>query len=191
MVYKGDNLYIEQVLNGRTNAFSYLIDHHKDRAFNLAYRICGNREEAEEILQDSFLKAFRSLSSFKMKSSFATWLYRIVYNTAVSSVRSGNKILTSSLDESPMALNFFIERSAAEEQSDIEYRNTIINYALQKLDEEDRAIIIFYYYEEISVDEISEVTGLSSSAIKARLFRSRQKMLDVIEKRVEHKILKG
>lgn len=189
MIYKGDNLYINQVLKGRTNAFSYLVDHHKDRAFNLAFRICGNREEAEEIIQDSFLKAFRSLKSFKMKSSFATWLYRIVYNTAVSSVRSRNKIITSSLDESATAISMFTEINAVEEQSDTEYRNTLVNLALQKLNEEDRAIITFYYFEELTTDEISEITGLSQSAIKTRLFRSRQKMLEIIDNRVTKKIL--
>lgn len=181
MKYKGDREYIEQVLNGRTNAFSFLVDRHKDRSFNLAFRICGNREEAEEIIQDSFLKAFRSLGTFKMKSSFATWLYRIVYNTAVSSVRSGRKIIVS-LDENPGALNDFYERSETDHQADTDHRNKIVNFALQKLDEEDRGIIILYYYEELSVEEISGVTGLSVSAIKTRLFRSRQKMMEVIEK---------
>ncbi|HLN19969.1 MAG TPA: RNA polymerase sigma factor [Bacteroidales bacterium] len=189
MDYKGDKFYIENVLNGRTNAFSFLVDHHKDRAFNLAFRICGNREEAEEIVQDSFLKAFRSLGSFKMKSSFSTWLYRIVYNTSVSTLRSGHKMILSSLEESTHALNDFSERSTIDEMADTEHRNKIVNYALQKLEEEDRGIIILYYYEEMPVEDISEVTGLSISAIKTRLFRSRQKMLDVIEKAEKIKIL--
>jgi RNA polymerase sigma-70 factor (ECF subfamily) len=83
MDYKDDTIYIRQVLEGKINAFSYLVDKHKDKAYNLAFRICGNREEAEEIAQDAFLKAFRSLKKFQMKSSFSTWLYRIVYNTAI------------------------------------------------------------------------------------------------------------
>ena len=74
MDYKGDIFYIRQVLEGKTIAYTYLVDQHKDHAFNLAFRICGNREEAEEIAQDAFIKAYKSLGNFKMRSSFATWL---------------------------------------------------------------------------------------------------------------------
>ena len=83
--------YIDQVLGGNINAFTYIVDRHKDKAYNLAFRICCNHEEAEEIAQDSFLKAYRALGSFKRKSSFSTWLYRIVYNTAISYVRVKKK----------------------------------------------------------------------------------------------------
>ena len=65
MDYKGDIYYIEQVLEGKTNAFSYIVDQHKNKAFNLAFRICGNHEEAEELAQDSFLKAYRALRVLK------------------------------------------------------------------------------------------------------------------------------
>ena len=106
MEYKGDITYIEQVLAGNLNAYSHLVDRHKDRAFNLALRICGNTEEAEEITQDSFLKAFRSLSSFKMKSSFSTWLYRIVYNSSISNVR-GRKNRVLSLEDFPCRCHRF------------------------------------------------------------------------------------
>ena len=80
MDYKGDIYYIGQVLDGKTNVYAHIVDRHKDHAYNLALRICGNREDAEEIAQDAFVKAYRSLTNFKMKSSFATWLFRIVYN---------------------------------------------------------------------------------------------------------------
>ena len=76
MDYKGDIYYIGQILEGNSNAFSYIVDRHKNKAYNLAFRMCGSHEEAEELAQDSFLKAYRSLKSFKMKSSFATWLYQ-------------------------------------------------------------------------------------------------------------------
>ncbi len=91
MENRNDTYYIEQVLEGKINAFSYLVDRHKDKVYNLAFRICGNREEAEEIAQDAFIKAYRSLRSFRHKSSFSTWLFRIVYNTSISLVRSKKK----------------------------------------------------------------------------------------------------
>jgi RNA polymerase sigma-70 factor (ECF subfamily) len=181
MVYKGDILYIEKVLEGNANAFSYIVDRHKDKAFNLACRICGNREEAEEITQDSFLKAYRSLGSFKMQSSFATWFYRIVYNTSISYIRTRKKGILS-LEDFPADATDFISASYSEEEADNEYRTALINFAFQKLREEDRGLITLYYHEEMSTDEIAEVTGISKSNLKVKLFRARQKMQEIIEK---------
>lgn len=181
MNYKGDKYYIGQVLEGKINAFTDIVERHKDHAFNLALRICGNREEAEEIAQDAFMKAFRSLNSFRMKSSFSTWLYRIVYNTSVSLVRTRKKGILS-LEEFPADASDFIGNNTSEEEAETEYRNSLVNFALQKLNEDERAIITLFYYEEMNTDEIAEITGLGKSNIKVRLFRARQKMSEVIEK---------
>jgi len=172
--------YIDQVLQGNINAFTYIVDRHKDKAFNLAFRICCSREEAEEIAQDSFLKAYRALGSFKRKSSFSTWLYRIVYNTAVSFVRVKKKEILS-LEDFPADATDFIGTGVSEEEADIEYRRSLINFAFQKINEEDRSLITLHYYEEMSTAEISEVTGISKSNVKVKLFRARQKMLQIFE----------
>jgi len=176
-----DKYYIEQVLTGNVNAFSCLVEVHKDKAFNLAFRICGNREEAEEIAQDAFLKAYRSLGDFRMKSSFATWLYRIVYNTAVSMVRT-RKEKVLSLDEFPADAVDFLSASGNEEQAGVEYKNALINFALQKIPEDERGLITLYYYNELPADEISKITGISKANLKVKLFRARQKMAGIIRK---------
>lgn len=188
MDYKGDIYYIELVLNGRISAFTMLVDRYKERAFNLAFKICGNREDAEEVAQDSFLKAFRSLQGFKKKSSFATWFYRIVYNTSVSSIRSRKKGILS-LEDFPVELKDFSDHTMSEEMAEVEYRNSLINFALQKIHEEERALICLYYYEEMNVEELSAVTGISKSNIKVKLFRARQKMIDIIEKIEKKKLI--
>jgi RNA polymerase sigma factor (sigma-70 family) len=171
---------IDQVLQGNVNAFTYIVDRHKDRAYNLAFRICCNHEEAEEIAQDSFLKAYRALGTFQRKSSFSTWLYRIVYNTAVSYVRIKKKGILS-LEDFPADATDFIGTSASEEEAEEEYRRSLINFAFQKISEEDRSLITLHYYEEMSTEEISEVTGISKSNIKVKLFRARQKMFQIFE----------
>jgi RNA polymerase sigma factor (sigma-70 family) len=188
MDYKGDIYYIEQVLEGKTNAFSYIVDQHKNKAFNLAFRICGNHEEAEELAQDSFLKAYRALRSFKMKSSFATWFYRIVYNTTISHVRLKRKGVLS-LEDFPADATDFIGTNTNEEEAEKEYRNSLVNFALQKITEEERGLISLYYYEEMSTDEIADVTGISKSNIKVKLFRARQKMQEIIEKAEKKKLI--
>jgi RNA polymerase sigma-70 factor (ECF subfamily) len=180
MERENDISYIDKVLAGNVNAFSYLIDRHKDKAFNLAYRICGNREEAEEIAQDAFLKAFRSLKDFRKKSSFSTWLYRIVYNTSVSLVRTrGSRVL--SLEEFPADAVDFLAESSNEDEAVDNYRNSLVNFALQKLHEEERGLITLYYFDELETDEIALITGIKKQNIKVRLFRARQKMAGIIK----------
>ncbi len=185
MSYKGDIFYIEQVLGGQTGAFAYLIDRHKDKAFNLAFRICGNREEAEEIAQDSFLKAYNSLKGFRMKSCFGTWLYRIVYNTAISLVRTRKKSPLS-LEDFPADYIDFLTKGTNEEESTNEYRDSLVNFALQKISEEERGLISLHYYDELNIAEISVITGISKANLKVRLFRARKKMIEIIA-RVEEK----
>jgi RNA polymerase sigma-70 factor (ECF subfamily) len=188
MDYKGDIVYIEQVLNGRSDAYGFIVDRHKDRVFNLAYRICCNREDAEEIAQDSFLKAFRSLSCFKMKSTFSTWLYRIVYNTAISHIRTKKQGVLS-LSDFPDDKLEFISSGVDDEASESEYRCFLVNHAMKVINEEERGLITLFYYEEMSIEEISLATGLSKSAVKVKLFRSRQKMLDFIGKTENKKMI--
>jgi RNA polymerase sigma-70 factor (ECF subfamily) len=184
MDYTGDIYYIGQVLDGKVNAFSHIVDRHKDKAYNLAFRICGNREEAEEIAQDAFLKAFRSLKDFRRKSSFSTWLYRIVYNTAISLVRNRRKGILS-LEEFPVDAVDFLDFSSSEEEAADEYRNSLVNFALQKITEEERGLISLYYYNDLDIEEISEITGTSKSNIKVKLFRIRKKLVEIIGKAVK------
>jgi RNA polymerase sigma factor (sigma-70 family) len=187
MEYKGDIYYIGQILEGNQNAFNHLVNRHKDHTYNLALKICGNHEEAQEIAQDSFIKAYRSLPHFKMKSSFATWLYRIVYNTAISLVRTRKKAPLS-LEDFPVDAADFLGVNISEEEAETEYRSSLVNFALQKISEEERGLIGLYYYEELTTEEISEITGIGKSNIKVKLFRARQKMIEIIE-RVEKKNL--
>ena len=188
MNYKGDIFYINQVLEGSINAYTYIIDKHKDKAYNLAYRICGNREDAEEIAQDGFLKAFKSLKSFKMQSSFATWLYRIVYNTAISLVRTKKKGVLS-LEDFPADAIDFLRYGTSKEEAENDFRNSLVNFALQKINIEERGLISLYYYDEMSTEEIAAVTGISRSNIKVKLFRARQKMIEIIEKVEKKKLI--
>lgn len=174
------SFYIDQVLGGNINAYTNIVDQHKNKAYNLAFRICCNHEEAEEIAQDSFMKAYRALASFQKKSSFSTWLYRIVYNTAISHVRLKKTELLS-LEDFPADAVDFTGAGSSDEEAENEYRKSLINFAFLKISEEERSLITLHYYEEMSTEEISEVTGISKSNVKVKLFRARQKMSRIIE----------
>ena len=123
-----------------------------------------------------------------MKSSFATWFYRIVYNTTISHVRLKKKGVLS-LEDFPADAIDFIGSNTSEEDAEREYRSSLVNFALQKINDDERALISLYYYEDMSTDEISEVTGISKSNIKVKLFRARQKMQDIIEKVEKKKLI--
>ena len=85
-----DHICIEKVLQGDTSSYNYLVNNYKDMEYNLAIKIIRNHEDAEEVAQDSFVKAFQKLNSFKGESKFSTWLYTIVYRTAISKIRKKN-----------------------------------------------------------------------------------------------------
>ena len=175
MEFLEDSLYIEKVLNGDTSAYTILVNKHKDMVFTIARKIARSREDAEEIAQDAFVKAFQSLEKFKQKSKFSTWLYRITYNTAVSRVRKKN-IEVSVID------NEVIENYPGDqiyefvEAMDDQHQQRFIDAALEKLPPEDNVVITLFYLEECSIGEISKITTLSKSNVKVKLHRIRKRL---------------
>ena len=169
---KDDHYYIEKVLAGQTNYFSFIVERYQDIVFSIALKVLKNREDAEEMAQESFLKAYRSLAKFKGKSRFSTWLYRITYYTCISETRKKKHRFVSADDVQ-------ITGEAAEmnpEGFPEENRAKYIQAALKKLPEEEYTLVLLYYFEEQTVEEISTVTGLSVSNTKVRLYRIRKKL---------------
>jgi RNA polymerase sigma-70 factor (ECF subfamily) len=177
MKFQDDNDTIGSVLNGNVAAYASLVEKHKNLVFSIVVKIVNNREDAEEISQDVFLKAYQSLSTFEMKSKFSTWLYRIAYNAAVSKTRKKkvemvaieDKLITNySTDEIGRGMNDLEEND----------RQFILEKALQRLPEEDNLLITLFYKNENSIEDISEITGLSVSNVKVRLHRIRKKLYE-------------
>jgi RNA polymerase sigma-70 factor (ECF subfamily) len=175
-----DSIYIKKVLDGDRNAFAYLVDRYKTMVFTLALQITKNREEAEEIAQDTFIKAFQSLKGFQGKAKFSSWLYRIVYNTAISHIRKKEKGRIS-LDETDIPESLYVESVKNHESLSADERKKYLEVALDSLDQDERMFIILYYYEERELDEIAQIAGLTKTNTKVRLFRARKKMLMVLE----------
>lgn len=184
---KEDICYIKEVLKGNTAAFAPLVEKYKDMVFTLAYKITGNREDAEEVSQDAFLNVFKSLSEFRKTSCFSTWLYRIVYNQSISKTRK-KKIETESLDQSEYTYEIYGE----DDINLLNYSECIPSHLLKKafdmLDETGFTILSLFYRESVPVKEISEITGLSVSNVKVKLFRSRKKLIGNIEKMLKTKV---
>ncbi|MBN2481475.1 MAG: RNA polymerase sigma factor [Bacteroidales bacterium] len=175
----GDIELIDRILHGEVSGFAILVDRYKDMAFTVAYRIIDNREDAEEIAQDAFLKAYRNLKQFRGKSKFSTWLYRIVYNTAVSKKRL-RKIQVTSLEEVSYSDSATYADPEVESRNGEEEKASLLERAFTALAEDERTIISLYYLNDSSIDEIRNITGLSAANVKVKLFRARKKMQVVI-----------
>lgn len=179
MTEKRDWYYINRVLNGDTHAYSYIVDRYKDLAYTVALRIVKNSEEAEEIAQDAFIKAFKSLNKFKGDAKFSTWLYKIIYNSAISHIRK-YKPEISRLDTQFMDSIQYDEHLNGLSKMQADEQRKYIDMALNLLQPEESFILSLFYLQENSIDEIAEITNLSKSNIKVKLHRSRKKMLGQI-----------
>ena len=188
MVQKDDRFYIRRVLSGDTHAFANLVDRHKAMVFSLALKILKNREEAEEVAQDAFVKAYQSLASFRGGAKFSTWLYRIVYNTSISRLR---KSVPETIDLDKVSFNNGFEDVSGDAYQALkeEDRKKYLDIVLSKLDPEENFLITLYYYEEKSLDEIAEISELSKNHVKVKIFRIRQKMLQLLRKSLNEEII--
>ncbi|HHN47369.1 MAG TPA: sigma-70 family RNA polymerase sigma factor [Bacteroidales bacterium] len=175
-----DNAIIARVLDGETAAFEHLVNRYKDMAFSIARRVCKSAEDAEEVAQDAFLKAYQALDRFKQESKFSTWLYRIVTNTAISSTRK-KKVAMVSFDES-MVENFSedeIQENLNTLSSD--EKSQYIKLAMQQLHPQDCLLINMFYTDDLSIEEIADVSGLSQANVKVRLHRIRKKLYVILD----------
>ena len=188
MNYREDSFYINKVLKGNLPSFAILVEKHKGLAYTLALRIAKNNEDAEEIAQDAFLKAYNSLGSFKQDSKFSTWLYKIVYNTAISRFRK-KQIESYSMEESPIADSIHEEEDDGLDILHHRERKKIISTAISRLKEEEGVTMTLFYLNENSIKEIEEITGFTNSNIKILLHRGRKKMLFELKKILKDEIV--
>lgn len=188
MKYRDDNFYIDRILNGEVAAYASLVEKHKDLVFSIALKILNNREDAEEVAQDAFVKAYQSLKGFERKSKFSTWLYRIVYNAAVSRTRK-KKMEFVAMNEAIIQNYTETEITERVDHLDEDDQRELMEKALKRLPEEDQLLVTLFYRSDHSVDEISYITGLSASNVKVRLHRIRRRMYREISGMIKVEVL--
>ena len=169
---------IQDVLEGKTSRYEYFLDKYGQQVFTLIVRIVASQEDAEELTQDTFLKAFRHLSSFKAESNFSTWIYRIAYNTAISAVRK-KKYDLFDMDDTLLA-NISDEQIDDTLNDESEEQIAKLNKAMKKLDADERAVITLFYMEDKPVSEIALILGMTESNTKVKLHRIRKKLYVLI-----------
>lgn len=170
-----DQIYIDKVLQGDANAFAYLVNKYKNLCYTVALKIVRNHEDAEEIAQDSFVKAYTQLHTFKGESKFSTWLYTIIYRNSISKIRK-RKIETVDVDD------YIVENHRTDfdfpqiEVIKNKEQKKYVTEAINNLSENDALLITLYHLNECSVEEIEEITGLTKTNVKVKLFRIRKKL---------------
>ena len=170
---------IKEILNGKTEQYEYFLDRYGQQVFVLVDRIVSCQEDAEELTQDVFLKAFQQLSSFKAESSFSTWIYRIATNIAISAVRKKrNDVLR--LDDSVFAnLSDTQVDAALEDESEEQMER--LQQAMNQLEADERALITLYYLEERPLAEVAFILGMTEGNAKVKLHRIRKKLYVLIK----------
>lgn len=172
---------ISKVLQGDKGAYAQIIKQHQRFVFTLALRFSKCREDAEEIAQDSFIKAFRAIHTFKQNSKFSTWLYSIVYTTSMTFLRK-KRLDTTSIDDETIVIQ--LEGQVSDHAViDVEHKSKMhyVNLAISQLAPLDAAVITLFYQGEQSLEEIAQALGMESNTVKVKLHRARHRLKERIE----------
>jgi RNA polymerase sigma-70 factor (ECF subfamily) len=170
-----DQAYIDRVKAGDSLAYACLVDKYKNMAFTIALKVTGNREEAEDVAQEGFLKAYQQLGTFAGRSKFSTWLYTIVYRTALNH-RQRNRNHPFSLDPQADHQQPAAHTTPANEQLQAKQEQQYVKEAIDRLPPTEALLVTLYYLDENSTREIGEITGMSLANIKIKLFRARKRL---------------
>ena len=175
-----DPYLIEQTLKGDSKAFGELVERYQAFVYTIVIRIVKVREEAEEVAQDTFIKAFQSLSSYRGESKFSSWLYSIAYRKALDALRKNKKNSSLELIEEITEGDCSVIENGLTFIEDQE-RSEVIKKCILELPEKEAAIITLFYFEEQSIKEIAKVTELTEDNVKVKLYRSRKKLFSLLK----------
>ncbi|MGL4791623.1 MAG: sigma-70 family RNA polymerase sigma factor [Anaerotignaceae bacterium] len=187
---------IEKAQQGDSQAFGKLVQSHERFVYNVIYRMISNPEDAKDISQEVFIKAFKYIGKFDGKASFSTWLYRIAVNACIDELRKRKGKDTVSveaqleLEENSVKMQFADESSNVEDKIIAKEGLTLIKEAMEKISQEHKTIIVLRDIEGLSYAEIAEITETSLGTVKSRLARARKALKEIIiEMREQNKTL--
>jgi RNA polymerase sigma-70 factor (ECF subfamily) len=176
-VEHSDAELVRQTLCGHTSAYNGLVQRYQRQVYNLAYRMLGNAEDAGDLVQDTFLRAFGALASFRQDASFLTWLYKIASNLCIDQLRSRKAKGALSLDveleegREPAAES---RQSAPEDTAVRSAVQDIVHHAIQNLPERYRIVVVMRHLHDMSVEDIARSLDLPTGTVKTHLFRARE-----------------
>jgi len=168
---------IQSVLQGNKAAYAVLVERYQSYVFTIVGRLIPQREEAEDVSQEVFVKAYLSLAGFKGTSKFSTWLYTIAHTTAISHLRKSRPDVVFA-EENSMAI--VADRQA--EHPQYGSLRTAVNTCIKQLPPDDAEIITLFYLAEQSIEEIALIMRMEANTAKVKLHRARQKLKDIVER---------
>ncbi|MFC1475752.1 sigma-70 family RNA polymerase sigma factor [Candidatus Zixiibacteriota bacterium] len=174
-----DEVLIRSALKGDQEAYKKLLERHRHAIFHIAYKIVRNSEEAADLVQETFMKAFGSLATYRFEYRFSTWLYRIAANNAIDMLRK-RKIEALSLDRPVETKDGTVELQLPDWTHNPEFdftrkqRRISIEEAIEALPDKYREVIVFRHNEDKSYDEIARILDIPVGTVKARIFRARE-----------------
>lgn len=183
-----DTELISKILKGEQSFFAQLVERYQNYVFTLVLRFTDSREDAEEISQDIFVKAYRSLADFRGESKFSTWLYTIVRTSCITFLRK-KKLDITSIDNERNFLQLE-NRESGFKANTIEQksRHAMVNEAIRLLSPDDAQLITLFYKGEQSLDEIGKVMRLEANTVKVKLHRARHRLKEKMEKYFSHEV---
>ena len=183
-----DNEIISRVLQGEQNAYAELVNRYQHYVFTLTLRMIKSREDAEEVAQDVFIKAFRYLSDFRGESKFSTWLYTIVNTTCITFLRKKKLDIHSLDNEKVFELADSQDSGFRANMVEQKSRVNMVNEAIALLSPDDGEIITLFYKAEQTLEEISKILGMETNTVKVRLHRARTRLKEKMEKHFSEEI---
>ncbi len=176
------------MLNGDHQAYAGLVTRYQDYVFTLALRMVKNREDAEELAQDVFIKAYKYLADFRGASKFSTWLYTIVNNTCITFLRKKKVEIHSLDDDKVFELADSRDSGMRADKVEQKSRQAMVNEAIALLGPDDAEIITLFYKAEQSLEETAQVLGIEVNAAKVRLHRARTRLKEKMERHFAEEI---
>ena len=174
-------LLIDKVKGGDDSLFKILVDKYSPKILSIVMGVVRNRGDAEEVVQDVFVKAFFSLKKFRGESSFSTWLYRIAYNMSISKVRKKSRYVNiADMGNFAAAEDISGIDSSEENIRNREDKFKILDIIINELDPTDRFLLLSFYIHQKSIRELSEITGMSESNVKVKLHRIKKRLTALI-----------
>jgi len=183
-----DTEIISRVLHGEHAAFSLVVERYQNYVFSLVLRLIENREDAEEVAQDVFVKTYRSLADFRGESKFSTWLFTITRTTCISFLRK-KKLKTVSLNDDTTGLQ--VENKESGFRANIieqKSRHDVLNEAIRMLGADDSQVLNLFYKGEQTLEEIGKIMEMDPNTVKVKLHRARQRLRDKMEKYFSHEV---
>ena len=190
-----DKALVGRTLNGDQNAFGELVERYQKRAYSVAYGILRNRDDAWDVAQEAFVKAYRNLHRFEGGSAFFTWLYRITYNLSIDHVRTKGRrkvVLVEEHRDFEGALQkqgkptFQVNPSEVSDRAEL---SKVLHEAMNALSEKHRAVIVLREVEGLSYEEIADVLGVKKGTVMSRLFHARKNLQSILAPYLESRDL--